>query len=217
MVRASLQTLADTAVAKPLRRDAELNLARILLAAHEVFAEHGYEASMEQVAARAGVGVGTLYRRFPTKFDLCSAVVAAATDRTCQIAREILAEGIPDQVVFEFLRRCVEAPSSWRAVTSRRPWSGDGADRALAALLPLINRILQASQLAGTVRLDVVPTDLVVILMSVRAVGDLCDAVEPGTSQRFLELALHGLRPGHPVLGQPAISAKQLGRVLTDH
>ena len=65
--------------AKPLRRDAELNLARILLAARDVFAEHGYEASMEQIAARAEVGIGTLYRRFPNKADLYAAVVDAAT------------------------------------------------------------------------------------------------------------------------------------------
>ena len=117
---------------KPLRRDAELNLARILVAARDVFAEHGYEASMEQIAARAEVGIGTLYRRFPNKADLCAAVVDAATDRTRQIANEVILEVTPGEAVFEFVRRCVEAPSCWRAATSRRPWSGGDADRALA-------------------------------------------------------------------------------------
>jgi AcrR family transcriptional regulator len=202
--------------AKPLRRDAELNLARILLAARDVFAEHGYEASMEQIAARAEVGIGTLYRRFPNKADLCAAVVEAATDRTCQIADEVLQQVAPADAVFEFIRRCVEAPSSWRAATSRRPWSGGGADRALAAIMPLIRQILEAGQRAGTVRSDIVPTDLVVTLMSVRAIGDLCDADAPGASRRFLELALDGLRPGRTTPGQPPMSVKQLGRVLTD-
>src|SRR5580658_3691940 len=114
--------LSDEATGtKPLRRDAELNLARILLAARDVFAEHGYGASMEQIAARAEVGVGTLYRRFPNKADLFSAVIDAATDRTRQIAREVLREVAPADAVFEFVRRCVEAPSCWRAATSRRP------------------------------------------------------------------------------------------------
>jgi AcrR family transcriptional regulator len=207
---------APAAEAKPLRRDAELNLARILKAAHEVFAEYGYEASMEQVAARAGVGVGTLYRRFPTKADLCEAVVDAASARMRQIALDILREGEPAEGVFEFVRQCVATPSSWRAATSRRPWTGAGADRALAALMPLVGRILQASQQAGTVRPDVVPADLVVVLMSVRAVSDLCDADGPGTSRRFLELALDGLRPTSQRLEQPPISVKQLGQVLTD-
>jgi AcrR family transcriptional regulator len=206
----------ETVQAKPLRRDAERNLARILLAARDVFAEHGYEASMEQIAARAEVGIGTLYRRFPNKADLFAAVVEAATDRTRQIADVVLQEVDPGDGVFEFVRRCVDAPSCWRAATSRRPWSEGGADRALASLMPLIGRILQASQQAGTVRADIVPTDLVVTLMSVRALGDLCDADVPGASRRFLELALDGLRPGHRAPPQPPMSVAQLGRVLTD-
>ena len=206
----------QTTETKPLRRDAELNLARILEAARDVFAEHGYEASMEQIASRAEVGIGTLYRRFPNKADLCAAVTDAATERTRQIAEKVLLEVAPDEAVFEFVRRCVDAPSSWRAATSRRPWIGGGADRAIAALMPLIGRILKASQRAGTVRPDVVPTDLVVTLMSVRALGDLCDADAPDASLRFLELALDGLRPGHKAPANPPMSVKQLGRVLTD-
>ncbi|MGH9080769.1 MAG: hypothetical protein ACRDYE_11975, partial [Acidimicrobiales bacterium] len=153
---------------------------------------------------------------FPHKADLCTAVVDAATDRTRQIADEVLVEVAPDEGVFEFVRRCVDAPSCWRAATSRRPWSGGGADRALAALVPLIGRILEASQRAGSARPDIVPSDVVVTLMSVRAVGDLCDADAPGTSRRFLELALDGLRPGHKAPADPPMSVEQLGRVLTD-
>jgi len=206
----------ETSEVKPLRRDAELNLTRILLAARDVFAEFGYEASMEQIAATAEVGIGTLYRRFPNKADLFAAVVDAATDRTRQIAEAVLVEVAPDEGVFEFVRRCVDTPSCWRAATSRRTWSGGGADRAMAALLPLIARILEASQRPGTVRPDIVPADLVVTLMSVRALGDLCDADAPGASRRFLELALDGLRPGHNTPAHPPMSVKQLGRVLTD-
>lgn len=216
VVRGSAKVIHEITAAKPLRRDAELNLARILLAARDVFAEHGYEASMEQIAARAEVGIGTLYRRFPNKADLCAAVVDAATDRTRQIADEVLLEVAPGDAVFEFIRRCVDAPSSWRAATSRRPWSGGAAERALADLMPGIGRILEASQGAGTVRRDIVPTDLVVTLMSVRAIGDLCDADAPGTSRRFFEFALDALRPGQKTPEQPPMSVKQLGRVLTD-
>ncbi len=216
MSQGSAKVTREVTEAKPLRRDAELNLARILVAARDVFAEHGYDASMEQIAARAEVGIGTLYRRFPNKADLCAAVVDAATDRTRQIADEVLGEVDPSDAVFEFIRRCVDAPSSWRAATSRRPWSGGGADRALAALVPRIGQILEVSQRAGTVRPDIVPTDVVVTLMSVRGIRDLCDPDAPGTSRRFLEFALDGLRPGQKSPEQPPMSVKQLGRVLTD-
>jgi AcrR family transcriptional regulator len=214
--RRSAKVGPEVTEVKPLRRDAELNLARILLAARDVFAEQGYEASMEQIAARAQVGIGTLYRRFPNKADLFAAVVDAATERTRRIADEVLLEVAPGEAVFEFVRRCVEAPSCWRAATSRGPWSGGGADRALAALMPLIGRILEASQRLGTVRNDIVPTDVVVTLMSVRALGDLCDADAPSTSRRFLEIALDGLRPGHETPTHRPMSVTQLGRVLTD-
>lgn len=200
---------------RPLRRDAELNLARIVVAAREVFAEHGYEASMEQIASRAEVGIGTLYRRFPNKADLFAAVVDAATERTHQIAVEVLAEVDAGEAVFEFVRRCVATPSCWRAATSRRPWSEPRADTALAALLPLIGQILAASQQAGTVRDDIVPTDLVVTLMSVRTLADLCDTEAPGTSHRFLDLALDALRSGRQSPLRPPMTPKQLGRVLS--
>lgn len=202
---------------RPLRRDAEVNLARILVAARDIFAEYGYDASMEQIASRADVGVGTLYRRFPNKADLFAAVVDAATVRMRQIADEVLAEVTPAAAIFEFIRRCVATPSCWRAVTTRRPWSGTEADRALAALLPKIGRILAESQKAGAARDDIVPTDVVVALMSVRALADLCDKDAPGTSHRFLELTLDALRPGHQSLLPAPMTTKQLGQVLTNN
>ncbi len=215
MTRGSTRVEPDSATEdRPLRRDAELNLARIVVAARDVFSEHGYDASMEQIATRADVGIGTLYRRFPTKADLCAAVMESANDRTRHIAEAVLADVVPGEAVFEFVRRCVAAPSCWRAMTSQRPWSGEGADRAVSALLPVMARLLSESQDAGTVRDDIVPTDLVVLLMSVRAVADLCDADAPDTSIRFLDLALDGLRPGGRSPSRDPMTAKQLIRVL---
>jgi AcrR family transcriptional regulator len=207
----------EALAAKPLRRDAKVNLDRIIVAAREVFAEHGYEASMEQIAAAASVGVGTLYRRFPTKADLFAAVADDATERTRQIAREVLAEVPPDEGVYEFIRRCIDTPSCWRATTSRRPWSGEGADRALGNLLPVIAKIVRAGQEADSVRSDLAATDVMVILMAVRSIRDLCDTEAPGTSVRFLELALDGLRPSSTTPLVTPMTTRQLSRVLTEH
>jgi hypothetical protein len=85
----------------------------------------------------------------------------------------------------------------------------------LGDLLPVIGRILAASQQAGTARDDVSPTDVVVLLMSVRAIADLCDTEAPGASQRFLDLALDGIRPGPTSPGRPPMTPRQLGRALT--
>lgn len=215
MIGGSTQELEGLTDDRPLRRDAEQNLSRVVSAARDVFAEHGYEASMEQIAARADVGIGTLYRRFPNKADLFAAVVDAASERTRMIADEVLAEAAPPDAVFEFVRRCVAAPSCWRAMTSRRPWNEGREERALAHLLPVIGQILTASQNAGAAREDVSPTDVVVLLMSVRAVADLCDADAPSASRRFLDLALDGMRTRQTPTTRPPVTAKQLGRLLT--
>ena len=197
---------------RPLRRDAEVNLSRILAAARDVFAEEGYDASMEGIALRAEVGVGTLYRRFPNKADLLNAVVEAAHERNRQIAEAVLADVPPEDGVFEFLRRCIAFPSCWRATISAPPWRSKGT--GLEKLAPLLREILSRSQQAGAVRPDVDVSDIVVVLMSVRAIADVCDTKSTKASRRFLELLLDGLRPGHdPVVHDP-LTVAQLDKIL---
>jgi AcrR family transcriptional regulator len=200
---------------RPLRRDAELNLARILAAATDVFAESGYEASMEHIAERAGVGVGTLYRRFPGKADLVTAVVEAANRRTEEIAREVLDGSAAEDGVFDFLRRCVAAPSCWRVIASRAPGIGNAPRAGVSRIEPLVDEVLTRAKKAGAVRDDVAFTDLAVALMSVRAVADLFDPYVPATSGRYLDVVLAGLRPNGQPLGSTPMTTAQLGRVLT--
>ena len=206
---------APVPVARPLRRDAELNLERILDAARDLFAEVGYEASMEQIAARAGVGVGTLYRRFPNKEDLLGAVNTAATDRVRQLADQVLAEEPPGEALFVFLRRCVLLPPSWRAISARTPWPGGTPRSELTRVSSPIERMLENAQRSGTVRADVTYTDLSVALMSVRAAADRCRAVAPESWQRHLQLVLDGLRPADTLLPGPPLTKAQLHRMLT--
>jgi AcrR family transcriptional regulator len=201
-----------TAETRPLRRDAEVNLSRILAAARDVFAEEGYEASMEGIAMRAEVGVGTLYRRFPNKADLLNAVVEAAHERNRQIAEAVLADVPAEDCVFEFLRRCIAFPSCWRATISAPPWRSKGT--GLEQLAPLLREILDRSQEAGTVRSDVDVSDIVVVLMSVRSIADVCDTKSSKPSRRFLELLLDGLRPGHDPVAHDPLTVAQLDRIL---
>jgi AcrR family transcriptional regulator len=197
---------------RPLRRDAEVNLSRILVAARDVFAEHGYEASMEEIAMRADVGVGTLYRRFPNKADLLNAVVEAAQERKRQIAEAVLAEVTPEEGVFAFVRRCIAVPSCWRATISAPPWRT--GDTGLGKTAPLLQELLKRSQQAGSVRPDIEVADIVVVLMAVRSIADVCDTKSSKPSLRFLELLLDGLRPGHPAPAHDPLTVAQLDRIL---
>ncbi len=203
---------------RPLRRDAELNLAKIMEAARDVFAESGYDGSMEQIAAKADVGIGTLYRRFPHKEDLFNAVTDLAKERTINIGEEVLAEVAPADALSEFLRRCIAVPSCWRVTTTRPPWSESaGVNSVLKHIAPTVDKVLHRSQHAGTVRDDIVFADVILALMSVRAVADLCGTEAPSASARFLELVLDGLRPGGSSPLTPSLSRQQLSRVLTNH
>lgn len=197
---------------RPLRRDAEVNLNRILTAARDAFAEHGYEASMEDIAVRADVGVGTLYRRFPNKADLLDAVVDAAQECKRRIAEAVLADVAPEEGVFEFVRRCISVPSCWRAIISAPPWRTKGT--GLGETAPLLEKILHRSQRAGSVRSDIEVADIIVVLMAVRSIADVCDTKSSKPSLRFLELLLDGLRPGHQAPEHDALTVAQLDRIL---
>ena len=127
---------------RPLRRDAELNLERILVAAQDVFAEGGYEAPMERIAQRAGVGVGTLYRRFPNKESLVVAIMEMAGQRSSALASEVLENAPAAEGIFEFMRRCVGLPASLRALVSRSPHLAETHLAMVESLAGPVTRLL---------------------------------------------------------------------------
>jgi AcrR family transcriptional regulator len=204
---------ADTAT-RPLRRDAEINLERILQAAEEVIAESGLHASMEQIAVRAGVGVGTLYRRFPNKESLVIAVLEMAGQRSLQLAEAVLAESPPEDGLFEFMRRCLSGPPSLGAVVSSSPRLADAQRAKVAGVAPAVDRLLANAKAAGTVRPDVTFSDIVVVLMSVRSVGERGGAIGDRQAERHLQLLLDGLRTQDSVLPHRPLTRAQLDRFV---
>jgi AcrR family transcriptional regulator len=208
-----MATQADP-LTRPLRRDAELNLERIVTAAQDVFAESGFEASMEQIATRAGVGVGTLYRRFPNKESLVAAIVQTAGQRSRLLAETVLAECPPAEGLFEFMRRCAGMPSSLRALVSQSPGLAETHQDMVAELAPTVERLIAAAQRAGALRGDVTFSDIVVALMSARSVEDRCGELAPQQGRRHLELLIDGLRPTSTVLPHRPLSRAQLRELL---
>ncbi|BAL86672.1 putative TetR-family transcriptional regulator [Actinoplanes missouriensis 431] len=184
----------DTEV-RPLRRDAQRNRERIIEAAHEVFATRGFAATLDDVAHHAGVGVGTVYRRFPTKEALVEAVFTDRLEDMVSLAEDALA-----------------APSAWEGLVTflHRAARMHAADRGLrdAALtmnqhhfaqvgehmLPLIQQILDRAHAEGTLRADVGIHDFPIIMAMVTELAQNSAACRPQLYERYLALIVDGLR-----------------------
>jgi len=205
---------------RPLRRDAELNRERIVAAAHDVFAESGFEASMERVAHRAGVGVGTLYRRFPNKEGLAIAIMEMVSGRTRQLVDEVLRTASPAEGIFEFLRQCVAMPSSLRALVARSPRLAEAHLAMVETLEAPVTTLIEDAQAAGFLRGDVTFGDIALILLSVRGVEDRWDAGEADAKlgrqqgERHLQLLIDGLRVTDSALPHRPLSRAQLDELL---
>jgi len=201
-------------ISRPLRRDAELNLERILAAAQDVFAESGYDVPMEQIATRAGVGVGTLYRRFPNKESLIIAIMELANQHSQALVADVLASATPAEGIFEFMRRCVGLAPSLRALVSRSPQLAETHLSMVDTLAPSVNRLISNAKVAGSIRSDVTFSDIAVILMSVRSVEDRCGDLGAQQGARHLHLLLDGLRTTTTTLPYRPLTRSQLDDLL---
>ena len=180
-----------------LRADAQRNLVRVLDAAREVFAEQGIDAPVTEIADRAGVGVGTIFRRFPTKDDLLVAVVEQRTQQLIEAADLALESPDPGAA----LRGFMETATAMQI--SDVCWCEAGADlferegiRDLTdVLVGKIGELLTSAQTAGQIRSDVRALDIPVLLMAVAKSGLMLEDAVPGAWKRYLAIILDGLRP----------------------
>jgi AcrR family transcriptional regulator len=154
---------------KPLRADARRNRARVLAAADEVFSAKGVAAPTEEVARHAGVGVGTVFRHFPTKEALLEAVLVERFARLAGEARDLAEAADPGTVLFDFLDRVVGQSASKNAFTDALTASGiDPADAVADVgrdLRAALDRLLARAQTAGAVRDDVRTTELIALIV----------------------------------------------------
>ncbi|KAA5834511.1 TetR/AcrR family transcriptional regulator [Saccharopolyspora hirsuta] len=212
----------STETTPPLRADARRNRDRIINAARAVFAEHGPEVPMEEIARAAGVGTGTLYRRFPDRDSLIRAVGQDVFGRVLAEAREIAErETDPWRALTEFLLTASDLHTVLRlSVHSPRARAVLGTDPELAKvrgeMLTILDSMVRGAQESGALRPDIGSGDVALLLSSVlHGVRNVPDDVRRDAPARYLTLVLDGLRaspgsalPGRPVTGEDISMAR---------
>ncbi len=195
-VEAGCDDLASAGV-RPQRADAQRNRARILEAAESVFALEGIEVPVDLIAEKAGVGVGTLYRHFPTKEKLCEAVLLDRLSALTVDAQALAHAEDPGGAFFGFLTHAVEEASAKRDLMVAVMGAGvefeEAAVEVKDGLRDAIGVLLQRAQDAGAVRPDVTPTAVVSL------VGATCQATaHAGAAPAcdLLTIVCDGLRAG---------------------
>jgi AcrR family transcriptional regulator len=187
---------ASTSI-RPLRRDAVANRERIVAAARATFSAQGIEAPVEEIARRAGVGIGTLYRRFPTKEDLVDAVFEDTLSEFERAAEEALAAEDAWLGFRTFLERAFALHAENRGLKDVALTSAPGrvhAEAGRARMRPLIRRVVERAQAQGVLRADFRPEDVPVLFWAIARVIEATAPVAPDFWRRPLGFALDGLR-----------------------
>jgi AcrR family transcriptional regulator len=199
---------------RALRADAERNRRRILDAAREVFAEHGLGVGVDAVARAAGVGVGTLYRRFPTKDDLLAAVIEDGVCRLADELEQIESADDPRDAFEAAVRAFAETIARDRGfyeVIHGTPEFIPVARESKARLMESVGRVLARAQRAGAVRDDVVADDITALCQVAARMPRWRLEAQPELWTRYLALALDGLRPegAHDLPHEPPVAAME--------
>ncbi|MDP9168388.1 MAG: TetR/AcrR family transcriptional regulator [Actinomycetota bacterium] len=180
---------------RPLRADAARNRARVLEVAYETFAAEGLAVPIDEIARRAGVGAGTVYRHFPTKEALFEAVFSDRVRRIVEDGRALVASEGPGDALFAFLRELVRSSATDHGLFDAL--AGYGMDvaaatsEAEAAFLAVLGELLTAAQDAGTMRADVGVPEVKALLVVCKSSQDY----GPGVADRVTQVIADGLRP----------------------
>jgi AcrR family transcriptional regulator len=215
-----MSSSTDTAEAKPLRKDAARNRQLLIDSARQVFAERGLEASLDDVAHHAGVGVGTAYRHFANKYDLARAIFREAIDEVIALAAESAA--MPDawDGIVNFLEGIAARQTVDRGLREVLMGVHDAeqmnevTDELERPLAQLVERAIAAGQL----RPDVTSSDLGLVIVMLCTVADVAADVQPELWRRYLPMLLDSMRAGSTTeLPVPPISSPELHEALSSH
>jgi AcrR family transcriptional regulator len=197
---------ATVIVEKELRADARRNRQAVIAAAKKLFADQGLDAQMPDVAKAAKVGVGTVYRHFPTKDDLIAALVAERFQRLADKARESLDSRDAWDGIADFIRFSAQLQADDRGlceVMGSRPELMDTAARA-AGLAELCEQLVKRAQRSGELRRDLAWEDIPMIACGLGRITQATAGPATGRWPRLVEIILDGLRaPGSAKLPPP--------------
>lgn len=203
--------------ARPLRADAKLNRDRILSAAAELFAERGLSVPLEEIANRAGVGVATLYRRFPTRADLAAAAFERNISRYTEAVDRALAnpsawDGF-EGLVFGLCEMQAGDAGLRDLLTTAFP-ATSAVERRTNEAVGKVRALIARAQAQGRLRPDVVAADVVVLLLANAGVLRATGASAPDAWRRFAALMVDAFRarPENPL--PPAPPEQQLRRSI---
>ena len=193
---------------RPQRADARRNRERVLAAAEAVFSELGLRAQIEEVARRAGVGVGTVCRHFPTKQALVEAVLEAMYESLASDARGALEQSDPGEAFRTFFVSLSEFQARHRALAEQMASEIDlpaSAQPLRTALRQSISDLVTRAQTAGAIRTDIGPADVAMLFSGVAHATALAGDLQPALRERYVAIILDGLRPleATTLSGQP--------------
>lgn len=199
---------------RQLRRDAAANRELLLDAAAQVFASHGLDAGVEEIARVAGVGVGTLYRRFPTKDALIAELVSDVLETMSAVAAEAT-EVAGGGGLEQFLEASSDYQARHRGCLARL-WNTPPTDQTLIKVRQRVAGLLADAKRHGRVREELTQTDITMVMWSIRGVIETTGEVAPDAWRRHLDLLIAGLRPADRALRHAPLTRAQVDKVLTE-
>ena len=185
---------SPTAPVRALRSDAQRNRERLLEVAHTAFEEHGVDASLDDVARRAGVGIGTLYRHFPNRDALIESLISTDIERLIALAERLVADDVADGLEL-WLAAVVRHGITYRGLADSLVVAS-GAASTLGGLCDRLHSagaaVVRHAQRRGEVRVGIDPADAVDMATAIAWITER----DPGDEQRrrLLQIVLDGLR-----------------------
>jgi AcrR family transcriptional regulator len=202
---------------RPLRRDASRNRERALTAARELFAERGLDVTMDEIARHAGVGVGTVYRRFPQREQIIQALFEQRMEDFLALSERSLADPDAWHGLVEFLEQGLAMQAADRGLKELLAGHGHGGGsgkRMRERVIPMIEQLVARAQAAGALRPDVGALDLPMVSLMIGQVIDFTHEVEPELWRRYLALLLDGLRTEGSALPLAPLDPAQLDAAI---